>query len=112
MSTPPARPAAAPAAPPVPRPGHTAYRVALEWAFGFFSTTRVLTYLPTLWAIHASADPSHHSLLTWLAWVGSNAVMSAWLYERNGHHVDKAVLVMLGNAVMCALTCGLIVWYR
>lgn len=84
----------------------------MHWSFALFSATRLLTYLPMLWAIHCSADSSQHSLLTWLAWVGSNLSMPAWLHENNGRRVDKAVVVTAGNAVMCTAACVLIAYYR
>jgi hypothetical protein len=88
------------------------YSKLLTWAFALFGSTRLLTYLPTLWAIHASGDSSQHSLLTWLAWLGSHATMAAWLYEDNGRRVNKVVVVTCGNAVMCVLTSVLILVYR
>ncbi len=84
----------------------------LNGAFVAFSSTRLVSYLPNIWAIHTSADSSQHSLWTWGAFLGSNAVMSAWLYENNGRRVNKAIAVTAGNAVMCLVTCALIVWYR
>jgi len=84
----------------------------LEWTFNLFSSTRLLTYIPTLWSICASADSSQHSLWTWGAWIGSNASMAAWLYEKNGRRFDKAVVVMVGNCLMCAAACVLILFYR
>jgi hypothetical protein len=90
----------------------TLYLSLLNWAFALFSSTRLLTYLPTLWAIHLSADSSQHSLWTWAAWVGSNAAMAAWLFEHNHRQLNKAIMVTIGNAVMCLATCGLIAWYR
>ena len=94
------------------RPAGTAYLHLLNWSFALFSSTRLLTYLPTLWAIHASGDSSQHSLLTWLAWVGSNLSMAAWLYEQNGRRCNKAIAVVGGNALMCIATCGVILAYR
>ena len=88
------------------------YLTVLNWAFVLFSSTRLLTYLPTLWAIHSSGSSDQHSLLTWPAWVGSNASMAAWLYENNGRQFNKAVAVVCGNAVMCLATCLVIVIYR
>jgi hypothetical protein len=89
-----------------------AYLMALTWAFTFFNSVRVIAYLPTLWAIHASGDSSQHSLWTWCTWLGANVTMAAWLYEHNGQRVNRAVAVNIGNATMCALTVGLIVTYR
>lgn len=97
---------------PAPSPGRVRYRIALDWVFASSSALRLLTYLPMLWAIHASADSTQHSLLTWLAWLTWNLVMAAWLYEHNGRRVDKAVRVTLGNASMCAAASVLIAWYR
>lgn len=89
-----------------------AYLTLLNWAFALFSSTRLLTYLPTLWAIQASGDSSQHSLLTWSAWVASNTTMAAWLFEHNGRRWNKAIVVTAGNAVMCGAACLLIVHYR
>ncbi len=88
------------------------YLALLTWAFTFFNSVRVLAYLPTVWAIHASGDSSQHSLWTWCTWLGANATMAAWLYEHNGQRLNRAVVVNIGNATMCALTVGLIVAYR
>ena len=88
------------------------YLKLLNWCFAGFNSTRIVTYVPTMWAIHMSGDSSQHSMLTWLAWVGANSSMAAWLYEHNGQRFDKAVAVNVGNALMCLLTCALIAWYR
>lgn len=88
------------------------YLFLLNWSFAIFSSTRLLTYLPTLWAIHSSADSSQHSLWTWATWVGSNASMAAWLFEHNHRRFNKAIVVTMGNSVMCLATCILILWYR
>jgi hypothetical protein len=90
----------------------TLYLQLLNWTFVVFSSTRLLTYLPTLWAIHASGDSSQHSLWTWLAWVGSNGSMAAWLYEQNGRRVNKAIAVTFGNTLMCLSTCVMVLAYR
>ena len=94
------------------RPHLSLYSFLVNWSFALFSSTRLLTYLPTFWAIYTSGDSAQHSLLTWLAWVGSNVTMSAWLYENNGRRVNKAIAVTAGNSVMCLLACALIVAYR
>ena len=73
---------------------------------------RLLSYLPTLWAIHVERDASQHSLLTWLTWAGANATMAAWLYEQNGCRFDRAIAINVGNAVMCLGTVALILAYR
>lgn len=88
------------------------YLVLLGWAFTFFSSVRVLSYVPTLWVIVRQQDSSQHSLLTWGTWLGANLTMAAWLYEHNGHRFNPAVGVNLANATMCGLTTLLIGWYR
>ena len=84
----------------------------LAWAFALFNSVRVLSYLPTMWAIHVSADSTQHSLWTWSAWLGANATMAAWLYEQQGRVADRVVWVNLANAAMCAATMALILVYR
>jgi hypothetical protein len=88
------------------------YLLLLTWAFTFFSSVRVLSYLPTLWLIHTEADSSQHSLITWCTWLGANLTMAAWLHEHNGQRFNRAVWVNLANATMCGLTIALIVVYR
>jgi len=88
------------------------YQTVLNACFALFSTTRLLTYMPTFWAIQQSANSSQHSLITWAAWVCSNAVMAAWLYENNGRRVNRAIAVTAGNSLMCMVACALIVWFR
>jgi len=96
-----------------PRPSEPSlYLFVLNWSFAIFSSTRLLTYLPTLWAIHRSGDSSQHSLWTWATWVGSNAAMAAWLFEHNHRRFNKAIVVTMGNSVMCIATCILIIYYR
>lgn len=85
---------------------------ALTWAFAFFNSVRMLAYLPTTWAIFSSGDSNQHSLWTWFTWLGANATMAAWLHEHNGHRVDKAVAVNIGNALMCLATLIVILAYR
>lgn len=100
--------------------GHTAARPApratylalLAWAFTLFNSVRVLAYLPTMATIWQSGQSDQHSLLTWLTWVGANSTMAAWLYEHNGGRINRAVLVNMGNATMCAATVVLIAWFR
>lgn len=91
--------------------GASALRL-LPWAFAFFNSVRMLGYLPTLWAIHSQGDASQHSLITWLTWAGANVTMAAWLYEKNGFRLDRAVAVNACNASMCLATSALIVAYR
>lgn len=88
------------------------YLVALTWAFTFFSSVRVVSYLPTLWLIVEQQNSSQHSLLTWCTWLGANLTMAGWLHEHNGRRFNRAVVVNLANAAMCAATVGLIAWYR
>lgn len=88
------------------------YVAALSWAFTFFASVRVLSYLPTLWAIHVSDVSSQHSLLTWGTWLGANLTMAAWLHEHNGRRFSRAAAVNLSNAAMCTATMGLILWHR
>jgi len=90
--------------------GH--YLLLLGWAFTFFSSVRVFSYLPTLWAIWQAQDSSQHSLLTWATWLGSNLTMAAWLHEHQGRAVRAAVLVNLLNAAMCTAVLLLILAFR
>lgn len=100
-----------PCHPPPPRVRER-YLLVLTWAFTVFNSLRVLAYLPTLWAIHASGDSGQHSLLTWITWLGANLTMAAWLHEHNGRRTNRAVVVNLGNAAMCAATAAVITWHR
>ena len=84
----------------------------LPWAFAFFNSVRLFSYLPTLWAIHTQGDASQHSLITWLTWAGANATMAAWLYENNGQRLNRAVAINACNTAMCLATSALIVAYR
>ncbi len=102
-------PAAAPAG---RRTTRTTYLALLTWAFTLFSSLRAVSYLPTMWAIQVNGDSSQHSLWTWCTWLGANATMAAWLYEHNGQRLGRAVLVNIGNALMCAVTVALIVANR
>ncbi len=99
----------------VPRPWlftRERYLRLLTWSFTFFNSVRVLSYLPTLWVIHASGSSDQHSAITWLAWLGANLTMAGWLYEHNAQKLNRAVLVNLANALMCGLTLLLILWWR
>lgn len=87
-------------------------RQAIAWAFTVFSTLRVLSYLPTLWAIHLSGDSSQHSLWTWSIWFGANLTMALWLLETQGHSARHAAAVSAFNAFMCLASFGLVAWYR
>ena len=88
------------------------YLRLLTWAFTLFSSVRIASYVPTLYAIYISGDSSQHSLWTWLTWVGANATMAAWLYEHNGRRMNPAIAVNVGNASMCLATAALIIQYR
>jgi hypothetical protein len=88
------------------------YLAALRWAVTVLGSVRLFSYLPTLWAIHASGNSSQHALTTWLTWAAANAAMAAWLYEQHGRRADCAVVINACNAVMCLLTATLITAYR
>lgn len=93
-------------------PARTRYLAVLDWSFAVFSTLRLLTYMPTMWAIHESGNSSQHSLLTWLVWTAANSVMGASLYERSGRVVNKLVVVNAANATQCLVMSLLVAWYR
>lgn len=88
------------------------YLLVLSWTFGAFGSIRLLSYLPNVWAIAHSGNSSQHSLVTWLAWVGANASMAAWIYENNGQRCDKVVMLSAANALMCLATCCVIGAFR
>lgn len=88
------------------------YLRLLTWAFTLFNTVRVAAYLPTVWAIVQSGSSQQHSLWTWVTWIGANTTMAAWLYEHNDQRLNKAIVVNIGNATMCLITAGVIVWFR
>ncbi len=88
------------------------YISALGLAFTFFSSVRLVSYLPALWAIWSSGESSQHSLWTWGTWFGSNLTMAMWLYEQNGQRLSRAVVVNGVNATMCAVTFALILVFR
>lgn len=114
-AAPPSEPAATPR--PEQRPGGTSpsrsgYGLLLTWAFSFFSSVRLLAYLPTMMLIVQQGDSSQHSLLTWSTWAGANLTMAAWLHEHNARRFTAAAWVSLGNAAMCGLTVALILAFR
>jgi len=84
----------------------------LTWSFTLFNTARLFCYLPTIWAIHVSGDSSQHSLWTWGTFLGANATMAAWLYEKEDRRVTRAMLVNVSNTAMCAATVTLILAAR
>lgn len=100
------------AAPWWPAAWRASYLTLLTWAFTLFSSARVVSYLPTLWAICASGDSSQHSLWTWGLWLGSNLTMALWLHEQHGQRWTRAALVSALNAAMCAATFTVIAVYR
>jgi hypothetical protein len=85
---------------------------ALKLAFNAFSALRVVAYLPTVWAIAASADATQHSLFTWCVFAGANATLAARLYTEQGRRIGACVAVSAVNALMCLLIVALIAWYR
>lgn len=78
------------------------YLQVLTWAFTLFSSVRVLSYLPTLWALLESGQSEQHSLWAWGMWACSNATMTAWLYEEAGQCWSRAVAVNALNTSMSA----------
>lgn len=108
---PPAALAAEAVAPPPPI-WRAPYLALLTWAFTLLNSARVLSYLPTLWALVHSGDSSQHSLWTWGLWFGANLTMAAWLYEQQGQRWTRAVAVNVLNAAMCATTFGVIAALR
>lgn len=80
-------------------------------AFALFNAVRVLTYLPTLWAIDRSASSDQHSLLTWCTWLMANLTTGLWQYEQR-RRMDPIVWSSLANAAMCGAVLALIAWYR
>lgn len=99
------------AAPPLVA-GRRRYLLLLGWAFAFTNLLRVLTYLPTMWAIHDTGHSDQHSLLTWVGCAAANLTMAAWLHEQNGGCIDRAVAVNLANTAMCGALALLILFYR
>jgi hypothetical protein len=89
-----------------------AYLAVLNWSFAVLSSLRLLSYLPTMWAIHQSGNSSQHSVLTWLVWTGANAVMAASLYERGDRRMNKLILVNAANAAQCLVMSLLVACYR
>lgn len=92
--------------------GDLTYLQVLTWAFAFFNSLRILSYLPTMWAISQSGDSSQYSLWTWFAWLGANLTMAGWLHEHNARRFNRVATLSLCNALMCLLTVAFIVWYR
>ena len=80
------------------------YLWVLTWSFTLLNSARVLSYLPTLWALGTIGDSSQHSLWTWGMWAGANLTMAGWLYEQNGQRWNRAIAINLVNATMCTAT--------
>ena len=93
-------------------PIRATYLRLLTWAFTFFNSVRILSYLPTVWTLSHSSDSSQHSLWTWGTWFFANVTMSLWLIERNGSRLDRVAAVNICNAVMCLAVIVLIVVAR
>ena len=90
-----------------------AYLAALAWAFVFWNSVRILTYLPTLrLLLKPGASAEHYSVATWASWVLSNATLALYLFEAGGRTLNSLVLLNTGNALMCFVTCTLIVRLR
>lgn len=92
--------------------GRDRYLTLLTWAFTLFNSVRVLSYLPTIWAIQASGNSDQHSLWTWCTWLGANATMALWLYEHEGRRMNRAIAINVGNAAMCLATVVTIAVHR
>jgi hypothetical protein len=88
------------------------YQRLLLGAFALFNAMRVVSYLPTFWAIHASGDSSQHSLWTWFVWFGSNLATGLWQREHSRRRMTGTVAVLLTNAAMCAAAIVMIAAYR
>ncbi len=93
----------------VARPRRLAW---LSGAFALFNSLRIVAYLPTLLAIHASGQADQHSLFTWLTFTGANLTMALWLHEQGGRRVNRAVAVNAFNALMCGAIAVSIAWLR
>ncbi len=93
-----------PAARPTAEAPRGRYLQLLTWAFTFFNTARLVSYLPTLWVLSAGRDSSQHSLWTWGVWLGANLTMSLWLFEQQQRRWTRAVVVNAINAAMCGAT--------
>jgi hypothetical protein len=92
---------------------HDFYLTAVSWAYVFWNTVRILTYLPTVrMLLQPDASARHHSLASWGSWVLSNLTLALYLFEQSGHAFNALVLLNSGNALMCCITCALIVRLR
>jgi hypothetical protein len=85
------------------------YLNCLTWMFLFWSSARILTYVPTiLKLLRPDASARDYSLATWICWVMSNATFGLYLYEQSGRELNILALVNAGNTLMCLLTSILI----
>ncbi|MDQ7743087.1 hypothetical protein [Hydrogenophaga pseudoflava] len=84
----------------------------LAAAFAVFNSLRIVAYLPTLLALHASGHTEQHSLFTWLVFLGANLTMALWLHEQNGRRMNRAIAVNACNALMCGAIALSIGWLR
>jgi hypothetical protein len=73
---------------------------------------RIVAYLPTLAAIHSTGRADQHSLLTWVTFLSANLAMALWLFDQNGLRLNRAIIVNIANALMCAAIAVLIAWTR
>lgn len=112
MSTTPATAGRRPMTTAAPMGSRERYLALLAMSFALFNSLRLVSYLPTLWAIWDTQDSSQYALLTWAIWAGANLTMAAWLHENNGRRFNRAAVVSLVNSVMCVATLALILWFR
>lgn len=88
---------------------HGLYMRTLAAAFVFWNSVRILTYLPTMrLLVRRGASGRDYSVLTWASWTCSNGTLALYLFEVGGHRIDSLVVLNGGNALMCMLTCALI----
>ena len=92
---------------------HEVYVTAITWGYVFWNTVRILTYIPTVrMLLKPDASAQHYSLATWGSWILSNGTLALYLFEQSGREFNALVLLNTGNAVMCLVTCALIVRLR
>jgi hypothetical protein len=70
-------------------------------AFALLNGLRIVVSLPTLAAIRTSSHVDHHSLVTWLTFLGANLTMALSLHERNGLRMNRAITANTFSALMC-----------
>ena len=77
--------------------------------FLFWSSVRILTYVPTIMKLlDPRATARDYSLATWASWMMSNGTFGLYLYEVSGRELNSMVLVNAGNTLMCLITSILI----